>query len=216
MGCGLQLNARSRIFASGTHPCAGKPQLYAPCPHIHHPRETEWRDYHLATIPPEVKVWLLDAGSLTQRLIAASHNHFRVQLLQHCWQRPRLSESRALGMKEREWAIVREVILRCHDQPWVFARSIIPASSLGGHLRRLRRFSDNSLGELLFRDPSMQRCPFEVARIDGESRMLPAQLRHSATLWGRRCRFELAQKPILVAEIFLPAFEPWVGSKTDE
>lgn len=152
--------------------------------------------------------WLLDAGSLTQRLISASDNHFRVQLLCHHWQRPLPSERRILDLGLRDRAIVREVLLLCHGEPWVFARSVIPARSLHGSLRRLRKFSDSSLGELLFSDPSMRRQPFELSRIAGNHALIPASVRSDLAIWGRRCRFTLAGKPILVSEFFLPAFRP--------
>lgn len=190
--------------------------MYAAHPAPHHPDTITWRHprhYLAASLPGSVRRWLLDPGSLTRHLIAASDNQFRVELLGHRWQRPLASERRLLRMGMRDRGIVREVILRCHDQPWVFARSVIPARSLRGPLRRLRKFSDSSLGELLFREPGMHRGPFEVAQIDAGNALLPAALRRidqagRATLWGRRCRFEIAGKPILVSEIFLPAFQP--------
>ena len=111
-------------------------------------------------------------------------------------------------MRTREMAIIREVALLCADQPWVFARSVMPASSLTGRLRRLRKFGDSSLGDMLFRDPDMQRQPFQVALIDGASEQLPQALRQDQPLWARRCRFELADKPIMVSEMFLRDFKP--------
>ena len=176
-----------------------------------HSTESDWKDHHLYTareLPTAIRPWLLDSGSLTQRLIKASNSDFRVELLSHHWQRPRHGEAQLLDMGSRESSIVREVILRCHGQPWVFARSVIPARSITGHLRRLRKFSDSSLGELLFRDTSMRRHPFQLARIDGNSPQIPPLLRQPQPLWGRRCRFELAGKALMVSEIFLPAATP--------
>ncbi|MCP3907971.1 MAG: chorismate lyase [Oceanicoccus sp.] len=185
--------------------------MYALQPSGYHPTESNWQDYHHFTssqLPGSVRPWLLDRGSLTQRLIKSSRGQFKVQVLKQQWQRPRLSEATLLGMQHREMAIIREVALLCGGQPWVFARSVMPASSLVGRLRRLRKFNDSSLGEMLFRDPSMQRHPFQIASIEGNSSQLPASLQQETTLWGRRCRFELATKPIMVSEIFLPAFKP--------
>ncbi len=108
----------------------------------------------------------------------------------------------------REQAIIREVALLCNGEPWVFARSVIPASSLTGHLRQLRGLKNSSLGEMLFRDPTMYRHPFQVAAIDGQSQQIPKFLRQPLALWGRRSRFELRDKPIMVSEIFLPTFRP--------
>ncbi len=185
--------------------------MYALQPPGYHPKESNWQDYHHFTstqLPGSVRPWLLDRGSLTQRLIKSSHGQFKVQVLTQQWQRPRLSEATLLGMQTREMAIIREVALLCGGEPWVFARSVMPASSLVGRLRRLRKFNDSSLGEMLFRDPSMRRYPFQIAAIDGNSQQLPASLQHNGELWGRRCRFEMAAKPIMVSEIFLPSFNP--------
>jgi chorismate--pyruvate lyase len=175
----------------------------------HQPDEPLWQDYRHFTssqLPCSTRHWLLDKGSLTQRLIKASHGQFRVQVLKQHWRQPLLSERSILDMAPREIAIIREVLLLCHNQPWVYARSVMPASSLNGRLRRLRKFDDSSLGEMLFREPSMRRHPFQLALIDGQSPHLPAQIQQPQTLWGRRSRFDLTGKPIMVSEIFLPAF----------
>lgn len=183
--------------------------MYAVHPPGYHPRESNWQDFRHFTaqqLDHNIRPWLLDQGSLTQRLVKASQGHFQVQVLLQEWQRPRPSETAMLGMKPREKAIIREVALLCHGQPWVFARSVIPCRSLSGRLRRLRKFNNSSLGDMLFRDPSMRRSAFEITRIDGTSQQLPKAMRQATALWGRRCRFELAAKPIMVSEVFLPAF----------
>jgi chorismate--pyruvate lyase len=159
-------------------------------------------------LPAASKLWLLDSGSLTQRLIAASNNHFRVQLLSQQWQRPRLSERRLLDMGHRDMAIVREVALLCGGLPWVFARSVIPHASLAGPLNHLRTLSSSPLGAMLFRDPSMRRTPFQLTEIAGDSDQIPAALQQPQKLWGRRSRFELQGKALMVSELFLPSFCP--------
>jgi chorismate--pyruvate lyase len=185
--------------------------LYAVQPSGYHPGEVNWQDYQLLSasqLPQAIRPWLLDRGSLTQRLIDASSGDFKVQLVSQQWQQPRRSEGQLLGMKHRQQAIVREVVLLCNNQPWVFARSVIPVSAISGRLRRLRKFNDSSLGALLFSDPSMRRQPFQIAAIAGDSEQLPERLQSIQLLWGRRCRFELAGKAIMVSEVFLPTFRP--------
>ena len=177
----------------------------------YHPEESNWQDsrrYNAAQLPAHTRKWLLDQGSLTQRLIKCSRGHFAVQLISQAWQQPRPSEARLLGMAHREQAIIREVVLQCFNQPWVFARSVIPASSLNGHLRQLRQLKTKPLGAILFKDPSMRRQPFQLAAIPGNDPQIPSHLQQPEKLWGRRCRFELAGKPIMVSEIFLPSFKP--------
>ncbi len=185
--------------------------MYAVRHHRYQSDEPVWRELHRYTntvLSPRVRPWLLDPGSLTARLIAASGGDFRVKVLQQSWQRPRFSERKLLGMGDREMAIVREVQLVCGGEPWVFARSVIPASSLHGRLRHLRKFKDSALGAMLFSDPGMRRAAYEIAQIDGKSAAIPASLHVSSTLWGRRSCFFLSGLPLMVSEIFLPSFRP--------
>lgn len=165
-------------------------------------------------IPRHWRRWLLDRGSLTQHLMAASRGAFRVDILQQRLMRPQLSEQTVLNMPDRGLALVREVLLYGNDQPWVFARSVLPMSSLTGRQRRLRKLDNRPLGALLFADPSMRRGAMQISRIktgqmplsgDFEPNILPAE----ASLWGRRSVFYLDQKPLLVSEVFLPDFGPY-------
>jgi len=185
--------------------------LYAVQAPRYQPTESKWRDCHQYRgdqLPAATKLWLLDSGSLTQRLITASNNTFSVQVLFQQWQRPRLSERQLLNMGHRELAIVREVALLCGGESWVFARSVIPASSVMGPLNHLRKLSSSPLGEMLFRDPSMRRAPFQLASVAGDSGQIPKVLQQSQPLWGRRSRFELQGKALMVSELFLPSFRP--------
>jgi chorismate--pyruvate lyase len=110
-----------------------------------------------------------------------------------------------LGLPPGQRALIREVVLWGCDEPWVYGRSILPASTLTGDLRRLRRLQNSSLGALLFSYPQLRRAPFQLAVIDGDT--LPGPARSAGTLWGRRSRFELQQRALIVSEVFLPAFE---------
>lgn len=173
-------------------------------------REPAWRHYHRvprSAISAPLRPWLLDQGSLTERLIAASGGEFKVEVLKQCWELPRLSECRALGLGTREKALVREVLLYGHDQPWVYARSILPMKTLTGRLRSMRKLDNRPLGALLFSDPSMTRSGMELACLTPQNTTVPKQLgEFNHPLWGRRSVFWLNQKPLLVSEIFLPSF----------
>lgn len=169
-----------------------------------------WRHYRAGELPPQLRPWLLDPGSLTSHLTLEADGEFRVQRLRQAWGRPQLSEQRSLGLRNGEWALIREVILWGKGQPWVYARSVLPVRSLRGDLYRLRRLQERSLGSLLFRQPGLRRTPFELARVDGQ--WLPAPLTAAGgPLWGRRSRFELGGRRLIVGEIFLPAFQPRRG-----
>ncbi len=184
------------------------------------PQSPRWKDHQQlqqADLPYRQRSWLLDSGSLSARLVRASNNHFRVHMLSQSWQSARLDEYQLLGIKPKERCLIREVLLLCHEQPWVYARSVLPVTSLVGKLRHLRQFGTQPLGQLLFNTPGMRRNPFEVAQIGRAQLPVAAQLvdhdhlkpnTRSEPTWGRRSRFTLYDRPLMVSEIFLPAFRP--------
>ena len=152
--------------------------------------------------------WLLDTGSLTQRLRAACPGQLRVEVLDQAFRRPTLSELQTLDMPINELAWVRQVHLLCDGKPLVFARTVIPVSSLVGRCRRLARLGNRPLGALLFADKSMRRGEMEIACLKPRHAVFPVATRHllrkPAAIWGRRSVFFLNRKPLLVSEVFLP------------
>ncbi len=174
--------------------------------------EPTWRgleSFRTLSVPVGLADWLTDAGSLTSRLISSCSPHtFKVRLLRQRWLKPLYSEQQKLGMRHAEVALVREVQLLCDQQRWVFARTLIPASSFTGKARRLAYLGNKPLGALLFADPSTERENMQFARL------LPGHKLHAnacenlsiqpSELWGRRTLFYYAHRPLLVNEIFLP------------
>ena len=154
-----------------------------------------------STMPSTLRSWLFDNGSLTKKLISYSKNQFHVEVLQQKIERAKHSEYRALKLNNRHWAVVREVILYGGNVPWVYARTIIPLSTLSGKLRRLHYLGSRPLGGTLFADPSMRREGLEIAHV--KARHLPSRAKNMKPLWGRRSLFIIKNKPLLVGEIFL-------------
>ncbi len=134
-------------------------------------RWREGRQLSRATPTASLRDWLLHTGSLTRRVQQACAGRFRVRVEMQGWARPRLDEYRALGLRWGRIAFIREVHLLCDEQPWVFARTIIPVSTLRGRERRLAHLGSRPLGAVLFADPHMQRGPVEVACIRPGSKM---------------------------------------------
>lgn len=142
--------------------------------------------------------WLTDRASLTQHLLTASQGNFRVEVVRQGWARPTRSEALALGIPMRQLALIREVQLLGNDQVWVYARSIIPASTMTGRERQLSHIGNRSLGTILFTDPTMRRGPLQITQLN---------LINQQKVWARRSTFFLSGKPLLVCEVFLPALE---------
>lgn len=174
---------------------------------LHEPR---WYPEHSSRLGPPAGVfdWLSDTGSLTRRVQHACDGCFRVKVRRQSRLRPLPSEIARLAMRGHVVALVREVSLHCDERPWVFARTLIPLSSLRGSARRLTMLGNRPLGALLFADPSAERGMMEFARLLPGHHLFELAAdglgQRPAELWGRRTLFRFAGKPLLVNEIFLP------------
>jgi chorismate--pyruvate lyase len=216
----LQANPRSSILATYSKDAAALRSRYPAQPNSPHLRrrirfEPRWKpigQFNSTALPPDCRVWLDDDGSLTNRLVESGRGEYRVQRLYQGWQVPLASECNLLALPPRQIALVREVTLLLADQPVVFARSVFPVLSLTGSLAHLRRLQNKSLGAILFKHPGMHRCPFELARMPGNSDYLPADLRQTEPAWGRRSRFDIEGKGLMVSEVFLQSFKPWAAT----
>jgi chorismate--pyruvate lyase len=158
---------------------------------------------------PCLFMWLSDNSSLTQRLIDHCRGKFEVKLRGQGWGAPLPSESRLLGTRIDEYALVREVELLCDGMPHVYARTLMPKSSLRGRAAHLQGLGSRPLGALLFSDPTTRRTTIEYARLLKQHRLyeraMASVTSRADELWGRRTLFRYAGKPLLVNEIFLPA-----------
>ncbi|HRD65897.1 MAG TPA: chorismate lyase [Candidatus Competibacter sp.] len=162
----------------------------------------------LSDAPPGLNAWLLDRGSLTRRLRRICGDRFRVRVLFQGWAHPGRDEACALKLRPGVWTWTREVQLFCGEQPWVFARTLIPSQTLSGRGRRLTRLGARPLGEVLFADPNVWRGPVEIARIAASQllhqRAFAGFAEPPDAIWGRRSVFQIDGCPLLVCEIFLP------------
>ncbi|GHF99801.1 chorismate--pyruvate lyase family protein [Thalassotalea marina] len=168
--------------------------------------QANWCSEGALALAPQLKDWLLDPGSLTARLSNLSKS-FRVQVLGQSVQHCTIEESNQ-DIPPGEPVLVREVLLLCNDVPQVFARSLLPLASLTGEQQQLATLGSQSLGQVLFNHANLKRKRIEVASFDSQSSVtqLAKELKLSIehNLWGRRSVFIIDDKPLMVAEVFLP------------
>lgn len=162
-----------------------------------------WGNASQLSVPPSAVQhhWLCDQGSLTHKLTELAEQQFSVLPLVEGWQSLRTDECLALGVADGSQGWVREVYLRGHQQPWVFARSVATRAALSGSGLDLAHLGTRSLGELLFSDQAFSRGPLEACHYP--SAWLPAEVR-AEQLWARRSRFSRGPLELLVVEVFLP------------
>lgn len=162
----------------------------------------------LFAVPPLWRGWLSANQSLTAQLKKLSAGDFRVELLCQQIAQPHPDERSQLNLASRQLAMIRDVLLHGCGRPWVLARTVVPLATLTGPLSHLRRLGIRPLGEALFAQRSLQRSGFEFADCRDFHFEVPAH-------YGRRSRFTVAQRPLLVAEIFLEPFLEKITAKED-
>jgi chorismate--pyruvate lyase len=166
-----------------------------------------WQSPDVCNLNELLQSWLIDQHSLTARLKANSTS-FWVELLGQHIEPCHVTEANSV-IKPEEQVLVREVILYCDDKPQVFARSLIPLTSLTGQEHQLAHLGTQPLGQVLFNNPSLKREGIEFSCFDEKSSVATLcealNLKITHELWGRRSIFVLENKPLMVAEVFLPS-----------
>ncbi|MBE2895246.1 chorismate--pyruvate lyase family protein [Spirabiliibacterium falconis] len=150
----------------------------------------QWQDNvgTVNAIPPAVRHWLCSSTSLTA-MLKQKCGQFQVTVENEGWLTDLfLHETALLPRCERYW--VREVTLLGDGMPWVFARTVIPASTSYA-FPQLLTLDTTPLGEFLFQHNGV-RGALQWSRI--------------AHMYARRSCFHLGEQPLLVSELFLPEF----------
>lgn len=173
-------------------------------------RQARWHRHASAIgAPAALRSWLLESGSLTARLTAASGT-FRVQRLHQHTALCLRDEAVAIGMRRPGRVWEREVLLRCDGQAVVFAHTVVPMSATAADWPLFNALGERSLGSTLFYDPRVVRGQLEFARLRaGHPLMQRARaalgLDDSTVLYARRCLYRRRRGTLLVTEVFLPA-----------
>ena len=153
------------------------------------------------------QAWLIDGASLTQRL-KQRYSMFAVRPISVRYAKALTDEYTVLHHKEKQKALVREVVLMGNSQPRVFAHSVLPKHSLRGEWYGFGRLGNKPLGEALFANPKVRRAPFQFKKLRKQHSLYQQAIQYCevpvAYLWARRSVFSLNSGSILVTEILLP------------
>ncbi|OEF26121.1 chorismate lyase [Vibrio rumoiensis] len=142
--------------------------------------------------------WLLEQGSLS-RLFSKHCNDFAAHLVtQRILSPDKLTDfQRAMlfepGSPAQE-CLLREVVLTADGVPWLLGSTLIPRSSLSDEQFDLTQQGEVPLGLTVFQAEKVSRDGLHLGQIHCELGDLAAR---SSRLW-------MNQKPMLVAELFLP------------
>jgi chorismate--pyruvate lyase len=172
---------------------------------MHEQQDIKWQR-NTTLIPAYLTGWIWHPGSFMQKLQEQGAENSRILVLREDWQIPEAEEQQQLESEDD--ALIREVLIYNDNHKWMFARSVFPRSTLTGEQQCLANLQTRSLGSVLFKDPSIERSDFDVARITSDMAWhayILQQAKITANeLWARRSRFRLQKKPLLLTEVFLP------------
>ena len=126
-----------------------------------------------------------------------------MRVISQRWQIIGAEEASAMSLNHEGSALVRQVLLCCGDKPLVYARTVIPVTSIQGAQRRYANMGNRPLGAMLFADRTMRREDVQVAMLP-DWHVANQYTTSDERVWGRRSVFRVTGKPLLVSEYFFP------------
>ena len=171
-------------------------------------------------IPPSCTAkewqWLNYTDSLTAQLRLLTQDQISLDLIKSSWEQAYAEESALLSKHielKRTW--IREIFHVYQSQPWIWGRVIIPEQTI--QLTGLKADGHQPIGDILFQDPSLKRTKLSFALLNSDHPYhQSAANKHSSesNFWGRRSIFWFHHQPLLIVEVFLPAFFNYVENET--
>ncbi len=167
-------------------------------------QDSNWQTAKASQIPCAVlNDWLLNTGSLTERLKSRCRN-FRVEILQQCVTTISADEAKKLQLNTLQ-AVTREVLLYGDGEAWVYARTLMSPHLYTLEEKGLSGLGNQPLGSVIFNDPQFIRHAFELTSVQPDARCLQhLGLGFNQPLWGRRSVFNYQHHHMMVSEFFLP------------
>ena len=154
---------------------------------------SSWNSYQsvmLQITNDEIKSWLLEEGPITKRI--KSNKEFRLKLIQDEVSAVEESEKQFINYNSTNIR-VREVLLFGDEIPMVFARTIIPNSTIEEGLADLGTLGNKPLGDILFEKDVFLRGDVLYASFMNEDKLF----------WGRKRKYSVKGYPFSVMEVFL-------------
>lgn len=160
--------------------------------------------------PARLWTWLVDEGSLTQRLKARAGDGFALQVIGEGAETLRRADAQRMGVAWPQDALIREVRLDVDGRGAIHAVTVIPRSTLDAH-PELGALGERPLGEALFGADDARREPFEVACLGPDhalaERAIAALGEPRARIWARRSVVRLGADPLLIHECFVAEWD---------
>ena len=138
----------------------------------------------------EIISWLHEHGSITSRI--KSFSSFRLKLLRDGPGEVNAAEDDLIITNYKENNI-REVVLFSDEEPFIYAKSILPLETIRLGLSALGNLNENPLGDILFSNPEIKKKYMLFAKFESNKRIF----------YGRKGIYTVKGYPFSVCEIFL-------------
>ena len=138
----------------------------------------------------EIISWLNEHGSITSRI--KSFSSFRLKLLRDGPGEVNAAEDDLIITNYKENNI-REVVLFSDEEPFIYAKSILPLETIRLGLSALGNLNKNPLGDILFSNPEIKKKYMLFAKFESNKRIF----------YGRKGIYTVKGYPFSVCEIFL-------------
>jgi chorismate lyase len=162
----------------------------------------------LALRDKRLHAFLFQSGSLSRFIQQRCEGTFHIELINESWRYPMPDECHLLSLKDHEITFIREAWLKCDEQRIVYARTVIPRTTLKGESQKLMRLGTRPLGNILFNNNTTYRTNMRYGKIKVHCELHKQATKDSGVdsdLWGRQSLFYINKSPLLVTEVFLPA-----------
>ncbi len=141
--------------------------------------------------PQHLLPWLTCRTNLTEQLHAKSGDT-ALHVIQQTWEPANAWDRQMLSLEPGQ-VLHRDIVMRAWQQPCWFARTILPEKTYQAHLSIFERLKHESLGNLIFQTPSIQRLALRHYAIEPSSpeyTWLSASTQVDAQqLWARLSEF---------------------------
>lgn len=135
--------------------------------------------------------WLSESGPITNRIKLSQE--FELELLND--EIDEISKEEGLFLNSvSETFRVRRVILLGNNTPVVYAKSVIPSSTIENGLSSLGKIGNAPLGDILFTPGVFTKLEMVCASFLSKEKNV---------YWGRKIKYSVNSEPISVMEVFL-------------
>lgn len=135
--------------------------------------------------------WLLESGPITNRIKLSQE--FELELLNDEIDEISKEEELFLNSVSKTFR-VRRVILLGNNTPVVYAKSVIPSSTIENGLSSLGKIGNAPLGDILFTPGVFTKLEMVCASFLSKEKNI---------YWGRKIKYSVNSEPISVMEVFL-------------